>query len=96
MPITVEEVLKIANLANLSFSQEQLEHFTHQFQEILNYVAQLEEVPTEHVTATFHTILSRETPVRQDATAPSLPVERAMANAPDAVEGQFRVPRVIE
>ena len=44
MAITRAEVLKIAALANLQFSEPELEDFTAQFQHILNYIEKLKEV----------------------------------------------------
>ena len=50
--ITVEKVKKIAELAHLQFSPEDLKRFIPQFQEILDYIAQLDDVSTENVEAT--------------------------------------------
>jgi aspartyl-tRNA(Asn)/glutamyl-tRNA(Gln) amidotransferase subunit C len=97
VPVTRADVLKIAELAKLHFSEEELDAFTAQFQRILHYVEKLKEVdvegiePTSHVSqsGSFDTLL-----LRQDEVRPSLPAEEALANAPDAGNGQFRVPKV--
>ena len=47
MPISTAEVEKIAELAKLKFDSQELERFVDQFQEILEYIAKLEAVPTE-------------------------------------------------
>ena len=98
MSISRAEVLKIAELARLQFSEEELGEFTVQFQRILAYVEQLEQVnvdgvePTSHVslTADFDRYLLRDDEVRE-----SLPVEESLASAPDPAEGHFRVPKVL-
>lgn len=98
MPIDIKDVEKIAELANLTFTAEELEPFAHQFQEILNYIAQLEGVPTEKIEPTYHALAieSPQTPVRKDEAKPSVLVDEALANAPDRSDGYFRVPKVIE
>ncbi|PYV08409.1 MAG: Asp-tRNA(Asn)/Glu-tRNA(Gln) amidotransferase GatCAB subunit C [Acidobacteria bacterium] len=96
MAITRDEVLKIAALAHLHFSEEEIRAFTGQFERILDYVAKLEEVdvtgvePTSHVSAAEGAQL-----LRADEVRPSLPVSEALANAPDAGHGHFKVPKVL-
>jgi aspartyl-tRNA(Asn)/glutamyl-tRNA(Gln) amidotransferase subunit C len=96
--ITTEQVENIAKLANLRISSEELKQFVPQFQEILDYIAQLEEVSTEGVEPTYRVLeqKSQATPMREDRTEPSLPVETVLENAPDSTEDHFRVPVVIE
>ena len=96
MAITIKEVETISKLANLTFTPQELERFTHQFQEILNYVAQLETVSTENIQPTCHALAIPQTPMREDEVRPSLAVDEALANAPDPADNHFRVPRVIE
>lgn len=96
--ITIEEVEKIAALAHLTFTRDELERFAQQFQQILDYVAQLEKVPTEDVAPTYHAVAgeSDATPLREDQVGTSFPLEQALSNAPDPAQDHFRVPRVIE
>ena len=98
MAVTRSEVLKIAELAKLRFSEAELDAFTIQFQRILDYVEKLEEVNVEGVEPTSHVSLVVEVgaqPIRDDVVRDSLPVEEALANAPDPGAGQFRVPKVL-
>ena len=98
MSVTRSEVLKIADLAKLEFSEAELDAFTAQFQRILDYIEKLKEVNVEGVEPTSHVSLvdeASEDPCRQDAVQDSLPVEEALANAPDPGAGQFRVPKVL-
>ena len=98
MPIGTREVEKIADLAHLKFDPQELERFVDQFQEILEYFAQLEEVPTEDVEPTYQALEQEDlaTPTREDEVQSCFPVETALANAPDSSEDHFRVPPVIE
>ncbi len=98
MSITRAEVLKIADLAKLHFSEEELDAFTVQFQRILDYIEQLKEADVEEVEPTSHVSLTADFErhiFREDEIKPSLPVEESLANAPDAGSGHFRVPKVI-
>ncbi len=98
MSVTRSEVLKIAELAKLEFSEAELDAFTAQFQRILEYIEKLKEVNVDGVEPTSHVSImdqAGEEPCRQDAVQDSLPVEEALANAPDPGAGQFRVPKVL-
>jgi len=92
------EVLKITELAKLHFSEEELDAFTVQFQNLLEYIEQLKQVDVEAVEPTSHVSLTEEFDkyiCREDEVKPSLPVEESLANAPDPGSGHFRVPKVI-
>ncbi len=98
MAITREEVRKIAELAKLDFSDEELGEFTEQFQHILDYIEKLKEVGIEGVEPTSHVSLTEgfeKHMLRQDEPHPSLTVEEALANAPDRRDDHFLVPKVL-
>jgi len=96
--VTREEVRKIAELAKLHFTGEELDAFAVQFQGILDYVDQLKEAGIENIEPTSHVSPAEDFDkqmFRQDEVKPSLPVEESLANAPDTGSGHFRVPKVI-
>jgi aspartyl-tRNA(Asn)/glutamyl-tRNA(Gln) amidotransferase subunit C len=62
---------------------------------ILEYVKKLDELDTSDVPPTYH-VLDLVNVTREDAVRPSLPVDEALANAPDRAEGFYRVPKIIE
>ena len=98
MAITREEVLKVADLARLHFSEDELNAFTAQFQRILDYVEQLKKVDIKDIEPTSHVSLTADFEkhiFREDEVRPSLPVEESLANAPDPGAGHFRVPKVL-
>ena len=98
MSVTREAVLKIADLAKLQFSEDELEAFITQFQRILDYVEQLKEVNIEDIQPTSHVSLAgdfEKHAFREDEVKDSLPVEESLANAPDPGSGHFRVPKVL-
>jgi aspartyl-tRNA(Asn)/glutamyl-tRNA(Gln) amidotransferase subunit C len=98
MSITRADVLKIAELARLYFSQEEIDAFTEQFQRILDYVEQLKKVNVEGIEPTSHVSLTADFEkhiFREDEVKPSLPAAESLANAPDPGSGHFRVPKVL-
>ena len=98
MSITREEVLKIASLSRLYFSEEELGEFTVQFQSILDYIEQLKQADVENVEPTSHVSLAADFEkhmYREDEVKNSLPVEISLENAPDPASGHFRVPKVL-
>ena len=94
MPIQADEVLRIARLAHLELDRASATRVTGQLQAILDHVALLEGIDLEDVPATTSASLA-SAPLREDEPVPSLPVEEALANAPDAATGFFRVPQVL-
>jgi aspartyl-tRNA(Asn)/glutamyl-tRNA(Gln) amidotransferase subunit C len=96
--ITREEVLRIADLANLRFSESELGDFIAQFHHILDYIEKLKEVSVDGVAPTSHIAWpdqAETTVFREDEVRPSLPVDEALGNAPDRGDDHFRVPKVI-
>ena len=92
--ITKEEVLKVAKLARLEFSEAEIAGFTAQLATILGYVDQLSAADISGVEPTCFVAPSHD-PLRDDAEAPSLPAESLLANGPSVKKGHFAVPKVI-
>jgi len=95
MSLTREQVQHVAKLARLSLSEDEITTFTGQLSTILDYVEKLNELDTTGIVPTSHAV-PMENAFREDCVRPSIGVENALANAPDRVEGFFRVPKVIE
>ncbi len=95
MKITRAEVEHVARLARLELSAEEAVTFTGQMDAILAYVDKLNELDTTGITPTSHAV-PVENAFRADEVRPSIGTDNALANAPDRVEGFFRVPKVIE
>jgi aspartyl-tRNA(Asn)/glutamyl-tRNA(Gln) amidotransferase subunit C len=94
MKITPQEVSHVADLARLHMSQEEIEAMARQLDDILTYVAKLNELDTEVIVPTTHAI-SIVNAFREDEVKPSLVREKALANAPQQNGESFVVPRVI-
>jgi aspartyl-tRNA(Asn)/glutamyl-tRNA(Gln) amidotransferase subunit C len=98
MPITESDVEKVAQLAHLEITPEELKTFAPQMAEIVSYVAQLNEVATGKVPPALGGLTPEgeaTDSAREDVIVPSLGQETALAEAPDAASGYFRVPKVL-
>ena len=95
MKITRDEVKTVASLARLEFTPDELDTFTSQLSDLLEYVEKLNELNLDGVEpmAHVHDIVNA---FRADERAPSFDNEAALANAPSAQDGCFRVAKVIE
>lgn len=93
--ITLEETLRVARLARLSLTPEQVSALAHDLSAIVSYVALLDEVDTRNVHATAHAVV-RASPLRPDLVESSLDREEVLSQAPAAREGGFSVPKVME
>ena len=93
--LSTEDVERVAALAHLELTDAEKQLFTRQLADILHYAEQIQSLDTTGVPATAHVNAVQHE--RDDELAGSLPVEEAIANAPDASAdaGLFRVPRVI-
>lgn len=98
MPISKEEVTKIAALGNLALTNEEIESFAEQLGSIVQYIDKLNELDSSGVPAWQHRSAGeaqQSSASRDDVVEKSLGATTALSNAPDADEGHFRVPRVI-
>jgi aspartyl-tRNA(Asn)/glutamyl-tRNA(Gln) amidotransferase subunit C len=89
--ITRDEVLHVARLARLELTEDEVERFTAQLSAILEAVAKVSELDLSGVVPTAHP-LDLVNVWAEDEPRPSIPVEDALANAPDTEDGFFKVP----
>lgn len=95
MAITIQDVEHIAKLARLRLTEEEKHRFLKELGTIIEYFDQLKKLNTEGVPPTTH-VVPLENVFREDKVTPSLPVDEALANAPDRKGNYFRVPKVVE
>ena len=93
--ITVDEVARIAVLARLSLSDDEVRAMAHDLDQFLDYVSQLQSLDTTRVEPTAHAI-PLPPPLREDRAIPGIDPELALANAPERAGTAFVVPKVIE
>jgi len=95
MKISRAEVEHVARLARLALAEEELAALTGEMDAILGYVDKLNQLDTAGIIPTAHAV-PLENAFRDDSVAPSIGIDKALANAPEATQDCFRVPRVIE
>ena len=95
MPLTREEVSKIALLARLELSEQEAATFTDQLDHILEYFRKLDSLDTGDVEPTAH-VVEIEDAYRDDIAANPPAGEELRANAPARDGTLFRVPKIIE
>jgi len=95
MEITKQEVEKVANLARLEITQAEKEAFAKQLSQILTHVETLKQFDTTGIEPTA-TVLGQVNVFRDDVIRPSLPVDKALGNAPAREGDGFSVPKIIE
>ena len=93
MAISREDVLHVARLARLELGEEELSRLEEQLGAILDAVGKVSELDLTDVEPTAHP-LDLVNVWDEDEVQPSLSLDDALANAPDAVDGAFRVPAV--
>jgi aspartyl-tRNA(Asn)/glutamyl-tRNA(Gln) amidotransferase subunit C len=89
--ISRDEVLHVARLARLALTDEEVERLGAQLNAILEAVGKVSELDLADVEPTAHR-LELLNVWAEDDPRDSLPVEEALANAPDREAGFFRVP----
>ena len=88
------DIAKVAHLARLALSDEELAAYAVQLEDILEHAERVQALPTEGVEPTSHP-LSMVNGFRPDERRDCLEREAFLAEAPDATDGQFRVPRIL-
>ena len=86
-----QQVLHVAKLARLKLTDDEVERMADELSSILEHVERINELDLDGVEPTSH-VVDVENVLRPDEPRPSLPRERALANAPDASDDGFRVP----
>lgn len=95
MPLTPEQVRHIAHLARLGLTEDDVEKFSHQLSEILDYFERLKAVDTDDVPPTAYP-LDLHNVMRADEPAPATPSNDILANAPQREGDYFRVRAVLD
>jgi aspartyl-tRNA(Asn)/glutamyl-tRNA(Gln) amidotransferase subunit C len=89
-----DDVAKLAGLARIEMSDEELVSLSNEFTVILDAVARVQEVAGADVVATSHP-LPLHNVFRPDVVIPSLSPAEALSGAPAQEEQRFRVPQIL-
>ncbi|MCG2789283.1 MAG: Asp-tRNA(Asn)/Glu-tRNA(Gln) amidotransferase subunit GatC [Actinomycetia bacterium] len=91
--ISKEDVKHVAKLAELDFSDSEVEKITPQLDKILGHVANISKVDTAAISPTSHTLEIKNV-FREDTVRESLSKKDALLNAPEEMDGGFKVPKI--
>lgn len=92
------DVRKVAKLAHLEITDEEVAMYTPQMDDIVKYVEQLNELDTDAVEPMLGGLTDegeRTEAIREDEIRPSFKQSEALREAPSAVAGHFQVPKVL-
>lgn len=93
--LTDADVRHVAKLARVGLTDDEVGALRGELTDILDYAEQIGEVTTGETPPTGHA-LRLTNALREDEPRPSLPPDAVLANAPEAEQGRFRVPRIVE
>lgn len=99
MKISRDDVERVAQLAYLELSEEELETYRAQIDEILEYIGKLNKLDTANVQPMAQVLADDQTAdatLREDVVVRCTVAEEVLKQAPDAEGVYFRVPKVIE
>lgn len=94
MRLSPEEVEKVASLARLSLSAEEIERFSDQLSSVLDHVAVIQRLDTSNLAPTSHPF-ELENVLRSDELRPSVSRDEVLACAPSVEDGRFKVPPIL-
>jgi len=94
MPVDID-IARVARLARIALSPEELEQYGKQLGDILDHAERVQTLPTEGVEPTSHP-LPMVNAFRPDEVIDCLPRDEVLTAAPDAEDGYFRVPRILD
>jgi aspartyl-tRNA(Asn)/glutamyl-tRNA(Gln) amidotransferase subunit C len=93
MPLSRDQVRHVAMLARIGLEPGDDDFYAEQLSGILQHIDRLQQVNTDDIPPTAQ-VVEIAAVLRDDAPRPSLSQEDALANAPAAVNGMFRVPSI--
>ncbi len=93
--LELETVERIAALARLGLSQDEMERMREQLSVVLDHISMLEEVPTEDIPPTAQ-VIELQNIMRDDVVEPSLSQEQVLLNAPRSEDGFIKVKAVLD
>jgi len=92
--LSADQVRHVAKLSRLRLSDQEIEHFAAQLSSVLDYMSKLNELDVDGVEPMSHA-LDVTNVLRPDEPVPGLPVDLALANAPEKSPPFFKVPKVL-
>lgn len=95
MEIDVTTIRKVAHLARLHITEEEIQHYRQEVSQILTWAEQLAGLNTDNITPHFSVHLENM-PTREDRVTEGGNPKEVLANAPDQGLDMFATPKVVE
>ncbi|HRJ06293.1 MAG TPA: Asp-tRNA(Asn)/Glu-tRNA(Gln) amidotransferase subunit GatC [Candidatus Saccharibacteria bacterium] len=92
--ISRDAVLKLASLSNIQLAEDEIDPLREDIQNILSYVEQLDELDTENVEPAYQ-VTGLSNVYRSDTIEHSVERESLLKLAPEQVDNQIKVPKVL-
>ena len=89
------DVARLCELANIEMTPEEAAEYKKQLESLVGYVQKISEVDTSGVEPTVYGRQVKGV-FREDVRIPEMDRETALANAPDRINNEFKVPRIVE
>jgi len=93
MPVDFD-ISRVAHLARIALTDDELERYSEQLEQILEHAARVQGLPTDGIEPTSHP-LTMVNAFRSDEVTACLDRDEVLAEAPDPKDGYFRVPRIL-
>ena len=95
MKVSREEILHIANLAQLSLAEDEVQKYQENLQDILNYAEVINNAPVDDLDITIGTNEAKNV-FRKDEIKVFEDNEALLKNAPSEEQNMFKIPKVIQ
>ena len=94
MSVSKSDVAHLATLSSISLGDAELEALTNDLENIIGYIEQLQELDTSGVEPTYQ-LTGLANVWREDEVTPQLAREKLLALAPESLNNQVKVPKVL-
>lgn len=95
MALTSDDARKIAEYARIAVDEKDLQSVANYLNDMMKTLQPIKEFNLDGVQPTFHPIGDLSNVMREDALAESLPIDKALLNAPQSSERSFKVPTIL-
>jgi len=95
MSLSLQDVKKIAKLARIKMSEEEIQKYQGELNKIFDWIEQLSEVNTDN-TDPMYSVVQQPLAFRKDEISDGGIRDKVLQNAPDSKYGFFVVPKVVE
>ena len=93
--LTKEDVIKVANISKLKFTEDELQEFTFKFDQVIGFFEKIEQIDTKGVEPTY-TINDDEGILKENGERQTLTKDEVLQNAHHTQYGYFKILKVVE